>query len=37
MSYALVMESAQVISRGDFIAHPEFGHRDAGIRTYGMN
>ena len=37
MSYALVMESAQVISRGDFIAHPEFGHRDVGIRTYGMN
>jgi hypothetical protein len=29
MSYALVMESSQVITRGDFVAHPRYGHRDA--------
>jgi hypothetical protein len=34
MSYALVMESSQVIRRGDFIAHPQYGHRDAGNAAY---
>jgi hypothetical protein len=34
MSYALVVESSQVIRRGDFIAHPRFGHRDAGTRDF---
>jgi hypothetical protein len=29
MSYGLVVESSQVIRRGDFIAHPRYGHRDA--------
>ena len=32
MSYALVMEASQVIRLGDFIAHPLYGHRDAGTR-----
>jgi hypothetical protein len=35
MSYGFVVESAQVITRGDFVAHPAFGHRDSGIRSYG--
>ena len=34
MSYALVVESSQVIRRGDFVAHPRFGHRDAGTRDF---
>jgi len=34
MSYALVVESSQVIRRGDFVAHPLFGHRDAGMRDF---
>ena len=34
MSYALVVESSQVIRRGDFIAHPRYGHRDAGTRDF---
>jgi len=34
MSYALVMESSQVIARGDFVAHPRYGHRDALHREY---
>jgi hypothetical protein len=29
MSYGLVVESSQVIRRGDFVAHPRYGHRDA--------
>lgn len=32
MSYALVMESSQEIHKGDFVAHPMRGHRDAGGR-----
>ena len=32
MSYALVMESTQVIRRGDFIASPSYGHRDKGVQ-----
>jgi len=34
MSYALVMESSQVINRGDFVAHPLYGHKDAGMRDF---
>jgi len=30
MSYGLVVESTQAIRRGDFVAHPSFGHREAG-------
>ena len=30
MSYALVVESSQVIRRGDFVANPIYGHRDVG-------
>jgi len=30
MSYALVMQSTQVIRIGDFVAHPLYGHRDTG-------
>jgi len=30
MSYGLVVESSQVIRRGDFVAHPRYGHREAG-------
>jgi hypothetical protein len=32
MSYALVMESSLEIRKGDFVAYPERGHRDAGGR-----
>jgi len=34
MSYALVVESTQVIRRGDFVAHPRFGHREVGSRDF---
>ena len=34
MSYALVVESSQVIRRGDFVAHPRYGHRDSGMRDF---
>ncbi len=34
MSYALVMESSHIIHKGDFIAHPQYGHRDAGNANY---
>ncbi|HWJ05683.1 MAG TPA: LysM peptidoglycan-binding domain-containing protein [Steroidobacteraceae bacterium] len=34
VSYALVMESSQVIHKGDFIASPMYGHRDAGNAVY---
>ncbi len=34
MSYGLVVESSNVIRRGDFIAHPRFGHREAGRDNY---
>ena len=30
MSYGLVMESSQIIRRGDFVAHPLYGHRETG-------
>jgi hypothetical protein len=34
MSYGLVMESTQVIRRGDFVASPRFGHRDELTQDY---
>lgn len=34
ISYALVVESSQVIKRGDFVAHPLYGHKDAGMRDF---
>jgi hypothetical protein len=34
MSYGLVVESSQVIRRGDFVAHPRYGHREAGRENY---
>jgi len=34
MSYALVVESSQVIKLGDFVAHPLYGHKDAGMRDF---
>ena len=34
MSYALVVESSQALHVGDFIAHPLYGHRDAGNVVY---
>jgi hypothetical protein len=34
MSYGLVVESSQVIRLGDFVAHPRFGHRDAGMKDF---
>ena len=34
MSYGLVMESSQVIRRGDFVAHPSLGHRAGGEREF---
>jgi len=30
MSFGLVVESSQVIRLGDFVAHPRYGHREAG-------
>jgi hypothetical protein len=34
MSYGLVVESSQVIRRGDFVAPPSYGHRDNGVRDF---
>jgi len=34
MSYAYVVESTQAIRIGDFVAHPRYGHRDAGSRDF---
>ncbi len=34
MSYALVVESSQVIRRGDFVANPLYGHRDGGATAW---
>ena len=34
MSYALIVESSQALHVGDFIAHPQYGHRDAGNALY---
>jgi hypothetical protein len=34
MSYGLVVESSQVIRRGDFVASPMYGHRDSGTHDF---
>ena len=34
MSYALVVQSSQVIRRGDFIAHPRHGHSESGSTNF---
>ena len=34
MSYGLVVESTQVIRRGDYLKHPASGHRDAGLSDF---
>jgi hypothetical protein len=34
MSYGLVVESSQVIRRGDFVAPPSYGHRDSGVKDF---
>jgi hypothetical protein len=34
MSYALIVESSQVVRLGDFIAGPQYGHRDQGNAVY---
>ena len=34
MSYALVVESSQVIRRGDFVASPLYGHREGGATAW---
>jgi hypothetical protein len=34
MSYGLIVESTHVMRVGDYIKHPEFGHRDAGTAAY---
>jgi hypothetical protein len=34
MSYGLVMESTSSISVGDWLKHPDFGHRDSGLSNY---
>jgi hypothetical protein len=36
MSYGLVMESTQVIRRGDFVASPVYGHRDDGVMDFAQ-
>ncbi|MGL6223996.1 MAG: LysM peptidoglycan-binding domain-containing protein, partial [Steroidobacteraceae bacterium] len=34
MSYGLVVQSSQVINRGDFVAHPQYGHKDGGSTDF---
>jgi hypothetical protein len=34
MSYGLVVQSSQVINRGDFIAHPQLGHKEGGSTDF---
>ena len=34
MSYGLVMESTSSITVGDWLKHPDFGHRDSGLSNY---
>ena len=34
MSYGLVVESTSQISVGDYIKHPNYGHRDTGLSNY---
>jgi len=34
MSYGLVVQSSEVIRRGDFIAHPQYGHKEGGSMDF---
>jgi LysM domain len=34
MSYGLVVQSSQVINNGDFIAHPQYGHKEGGSTNF---
>jgi len=34
MSYGLVMQASQVINRGDFVAHPQYGHKEGGSTDF---
>jgi len=34
MSYGLVVQSTSSIAIGDFLKHPNFGHRDTGLTNY---
>ena len=34
MSYGLVVESTSQLRVGDFIKHPDHGHRDVGLSGY---
>jgi hypothetical protein len=34
MSYGLIVQSSQVINRGDFVAHPQFGHKEGGSTDF---
>ena len=34
MSYGLVVQSSQVINRGDFVAHPQYGHKEGGSTDF---
>ena len=34
MSYALVVQSTSAVTVGDYIKHPNFGHRDTGLSNY---
>ena len=34
MSYGLVVQSSQVINRGDFVANPQYGHKEGGSTDF---
>lgn len=34
MSYGLVMQSSQVINKGDFVSNPQFGHKEGGSTDF---
>jgi hypothetical protein len=34
MSYGLVVQSSQVINKGDFVAHPQYGHKEGGSTDF---
>jgi hypothetical protein len=34
MSYGLIMQSSQVVNRGDFVANPQFGHKEGGSTDF---
>jgi hypothetical protein len=34
MSYGIVMRSSQVVNKGDFVAHPRYGHKEGGSTDF---